>query len=102
MSKSNAVSESGGPAGAAPGTVAERIEAVMRKAAGEGLTRAKDGRITGRVSAALIAAAKVRTGLQSDTELVAFALANVALEDNFARAFRDAKGTVDPDIDLGV
>ena len=84
------------------GLVAERVAAVMRGAADGGLTRTKDGRIAGRVSAELIAAAKARTGLQSDTELVAFALANVALEDDFAQVFRAVKGTVDPDLDLGI
>lgn len=81
---------------------AERVEAVMRGAANEGLTLAKDGRITGRISSELIATAKARTGLQSDTELLEFALANVALKDDFAQVFRDVKGTVDPDIDLGL
>ncbi|KQP11400.1 hypothetical protein ASF28_02375 [Methylobacterium sp. Leaf99] len=74
----------------------------MREAADGGLTQAKDGRIAGRVSAALIAAAKARTGLQSDTELVVFALANVALEDDFAQVFRAVKGTVDLDLDLSI
>ena len=82
------------------GRAAERVEAVMRGAAEEGLTLAKTGRIAGRVSAELIAAAKARTGLQSDTELVEFALANVALEDDFAQIFRDVRGTVDPDLGL--
>lgn len=77
------------------------VEAVMRGAADKGLTRAKDARIAGRVSSALIAEAKARTGLMSDTELVEFALATVALEDQFAKAFRKTKGSVDPDLDLG-
>ena len=78
------------------------VEAVMRGAADKGLTRAKDARIAGRVSRELIAEAKARTGLKSDTELVEFALATVALEDNFAEAFRKTKGSVDADLDLGV
>ncbi|MBZ8132067.1 hypothetical protein CLD20_02145 [Afifella sp. IM 167] len=72
----------------------------MRGAADQGLTRAKDARIAGRVSSELIAKAKARTGLHSDTELVEFALANLALEDRFAEAFREAKGSVDLDLDL--
>lgn len=79
----------------------EMVDAVMRGAADKGLTRTKDARIAGRVSSELIAEAKARTGLQSDTELVEFALATVALEDDFAEAFRKAKGSVDPDLDLG-
>lgn len=74
----------------------------MLGAAKEGLTSAKDGRIAGRVSADLIAAAKARTGLRSDTELVEFALANVALSDDFAQVFRDVRGTVDPDLNFEI
>lgn len=78
----------------------DRVTAVMRSAANEGLTGAKDGRIAGRISAELIATAKARTGLRSDTELLEFALANVALQDDFAQIFREVKGTVDAELDL--
>lgn len=66
-----------------------------------GLRKEKSARISGRVSAALIAEAKRRTGIQSDTELIEFALANIALEDNFLEAFRAAEGKIDPDLKLG-
>lgn len=78
-----------------------RIEAVLKRAEEFGLRAEKDGRIAGRVSADLIKRAKARTGLTSDTELVEFALANVALEDNFAETFRKTRGTVDPTLKLG-
>ncbi|WP_192247929.1 hypothetical protein [Mesorhizobium caraganae] len=78
-----------------------RIEAVLQRAEEFGLRAEKDGRIAGRVSADLIKRAKARTGLTSDTELVEFALANVALEDNFAETFRKTRGTVDPTLKLG-
>lgn len=78
-----------------------RIEAVLQRAEESGLRTDKDGRIAGRVSADLIKKAKARTGLTSDTELVEFALANVALEDNFAETFRKTRGTVDPTLKLG-
>ena len=78
-----------------------RIEAVLQKAEESGLRAEKDSRIAGRVSADLIKKAKARTGLTSDTELVEFALANVALEDNFAETFRKTRGTVDPTLKLG-
>lgn len=80
----------------------DQVRAVMRGAADSGLTLSKNGRIAGRVSPELIERAKARTGLQSDTELVEFALANVALDDDFSQVFRELKGTVDPDLDLGV
>jgi len=78
-----------------------RISAVLQRAEESGLRAEKDGRIAGRVSADLIKKAKARTGLTSDTELVEFALANVALEDNFAETFRKTRGTVDPTLKLG-
>ncbi len=78
----------------------EQVVAVMALAQASGLTAAKDSRISGRVSSELIERAKARTGLESDTELVEFALANVAVEDNFAEVFRELYGTVDPDLDL--
>jgi len=79
---------------------AGQVEAVMRGAERSGLLREKDGRITGRVSSGLINKAKARTGISSDTDLIAFALANIALEDNFGEVFRSLDGTVDPDLDL--
>ena len=39
--------------------------------------------------------------VEADTDLIAFALANVALQDNFAQAFKDASGKVDADLKLG-
>lgn len=78
-----------------------RINAVLQRAEESGLRAEKNGRIAGRVSADLIKQAKARTGLTSDTELVEFALANVALEDNFAETFRKTRGTVDPTLKLG-
>lgn len=77
-----------------------RIEAVFRGAEKVGLLGEKDGRIAGRVSSGLIKEAKARTGIKSDSELIAFALATVALEDNFAQEFSDLAGTVDPELDL--
>jgi hypothetical protein len=44
---------------------------------------------------------KRRTGIEGDIDLIAFALANVALQDNFAQVFKDARGKVDADLKLG-
>jgi len=77
-----------------------RVQAVMTAAERSGLLKEKTGRIAGRVSAALVAQAKKRTGIRTDTDLIAFALANVALEDDFAEAFRKVHGKVDPDLKL--
>jgi len=78
-----------------------RFEAVMRAAEQSGLLREKSSRIGGRVSSALVRQAKRQTGIETDTDLIEFALATVALEDNFAEAFKQSRGQVDPELKLG-
>jgi hypothetical protein len=78
-----------------------RFEAVMRAAEKSGLLNEKGGRIGGRVSPALVRQAKRQTGIEADTDLIEFALATVALEDNFADMFKDSRGKVDPKLKLG-
>jgi len=78
-----------------------RFESVMGAAEQSGLLEEKSSRIAGRVSRALIDEAKRRTGIESDTELIEFALASLALEDDFAEVFKAARGKVDPDLKLG-
>jgi hypothetical protein len=80
---------------------ATRFEAVMRAAEQSGLLSEKSGRIGGRVSPALVAEAKRQTGITSDTDLIAFALASIALEDRFASVFKDSRSKVDPELKLG-
>lgn len=81
--------------------VSGRVDAVIKAAEGAGLMQEKTDRIGGRVSPRLVAEAKKRTGIQTDSDLIAFALANVALEDDFAGAFKKARGKVDADLELG-
>jgi hypothetical protein len=78
-----------------------RFEAVMQAAERSGLLTEKSGRIGGRVSPALVEQAKRQTGIETDTDLIEFALATVALEDNFAAAFKESRGKVDPKLKLG-
>jgi hypothetical protein len=78
-----------------------RFEAVMRAAEQSGLLSQKSGRIGGRVSPALVRQAKRQTGIETDTDLIEFALATVALEDNFAEAFKASRGKADPALKLG-
>jgi hypothetical protein len=78
-----------------------RVEAVMAAAERSGLLREKSSRIGGRVSPALVEQAKAKTGIETDTDLIEFALASLALEDRFAEAFKASHGTVDPDLELG-
>jgi hypothetical protein len=78
-----------------------RFEAVMRAAKQSGLLNEKGGRIGGRVSPALVRQAKRQAGIETDTDLIEFALATIALEDNFADAFKESRGKVDPRLKLG-
>jgi hypothetical protein len=78
-----------------------RFEAVMQAAEKSGFLTEKSGRIGGRVSPALVRQAKRQTGIETDTDLIEFALATVALEDNFADAFKQSRGKVDPKLKLG-
>ena len=78
-----------------------RFEAVMHAAEQSGLLSEKSGRIGGRVSPALVRQAKRQTGIETDTDLIEFALATVALEDNFSEAFKQSRGKVDPELKLG-
>jgi hypothetical protein len=79
----------------------DRFEIVMNAAKRSGLLKEKSSRIAGRISPALVRQAKKRTGIEADTDLIEFALANVALEDNFAEAFAEARGRVDAKLKLG-
>jgi hypothetical protein len=78
-----------------------RFEAVMQAAEQSGLLNEKSGRIGGRVSPALVKQAKRQTGIETDTDLIEFALATVALEDNFSETFKQSRGKVDPELKLG-
>lgn len=78
-----------------------RVEAVMKVAERSGLIAEKTSRIGGRISADLVNKAKEITGIESDSELIAFALANLALEDRFSITFKETKGAVDPELKLG-
>jgi hypothetical protein len=82
-------------------TVRTRVSAVMQAAEHSGLLGEKSKRIGGRISSALVEQAKKHTGIETDTDLIEFALASVALEDKFAETFRKTRGTVDPTLKLG-
>lgn len=53
------------------------------------------------VSPELVRRAKRQTGIETDTDLIEFALATVALEDNFADVFKESRGKIDPKLKLG-
>jgi hypothetical protein len=60
----------------------------------------KDARISGRISAALLGAAKERAHVVSDTELLEIALSRLVLEDDFGRRFVRRKGKIPKSVDL--
>jgi hypothetical protein len=77
-----------------------RRNAVLTTAKGAGLLAGPSSRIAGRIRKPLIDAARARSGIKSDTELLEYALACVALEDDFGQKLLALKGTVPKDIDL--
>lgn len=56
--------------------------------------------VHGRMPKALVARAKARTGVQSDTTLIEVALANLAVADEYPGWLISQRGTVSKDLDL--
>jgi hypothetical protein len=77
-----------------------RRRAVIDTARELGLLGGKSGRIGGRIRHDLLAAAKEKSGITSDTELLEYALARVALEDDFGTKLVRRKGRIARDVDL--
>jgi hypothetical protein len=82
------------------GTV--RMTGILATAREEGLLGARDRTIGGRVPAPLVEAAKARSGIQSDSELLLYALSKVAVEDDFGRRLVARKGRLSRDVTLDV
>jgi hypothetical protein len=78
------------------------ISRILDVARLEGLIPAseKDAKVSGRVHRTLLDAAKKQTGLTSETALLEYALAKVAIEDNFGEVLERLRGTVDKDVEL--
>ena len=60
----------------------------------------KSERIGGRVSPRLLSAAMDKSGLHSQADLLEYALAKVALEDDYAAKLLAMKGSVADDLDI--
>lgn len=67
---------------------------MFKAAEQEGLLGPKDGMIAGRVPSRLLRRAKQRSGANSISELIRYALVKVALEDDFGRQLVARKGRV--------
>lgn len=85
----------------AESALSPRVKATLSTAAATGLTQGKKGKqLSGRVHETLFEAAAAKSGLRG-TELIDYALAKVALEDDFAERLLALKGTIPRDVDLG-
>jgi hypothetical protein len=87
--------------GLRPEVLAARRSLTMRHAEAEGLVGDdKSARIAGRVSRRLLETARAKAGIQSDTELLEYALASIALQDDFGDRLFEHEGAVPKDTDL--
>jgi hypothetical protein len=78
----------------------KRVKVTMHTAEQAGLTEGKKGkRLSGRTTERLVQAAAKRSGLEG-SDLLEYALAKVALEDDFAEKLIALEGTVSRNIDL--
>lgn len=64
------------------------------------LVDGENSRISRRIRRDLVPAAKARSGIASDTALLEYALAKVALEDEFGAKLVRRKGRLAKDVDL--
>jgi len=70
--------------------------------ASELISAVKDVRLSVRVSSKLVAAAKKRVRVSSDTELLELALSRLALEDDFGAQLVRRKGVLPQNLDLSI
>jgi hypothetical protein len=77
-----------------------RRNAVLESVKKAGLLDGVRARIAGRIRKQLVRAAKTRSGIKSDTDLLEYALARVALEDDFGQKLIAREGRVPQDIQL--
>ncbi len=78
-----------------------RLREVMTIAAEEGLLAGERTQVVrGRMPRALVARAKSRTGIVSDTHLIEVALAHIAVADDYPDWLLSQRGTVAPEVDL--
>lgn len=79
-----------------------RVEAVLAAATAAGLiTGTEQKRLSGRAHEALVAAAIAKSGLEGN-DLLEYALARVAIEDDFVVHLLARAGSIPADIDLEI
>jgi hypothetical protein len=78
-----------------------KLREVMTIAEQEGLLSGERTQvIRGRMPRALVARAKNRTGIASDTDLIEIALANIAVADDYSDWLLSQRGTIPAKVDL--
>ena len=78
-----------------------KLSEIMVIAEEEGLLQGERTQVVrGRMPEALVARAKKRTGINSDTDFIEVALANIAVEDDYADWLLSRRGTVSREADL--
>ena len=78
-----------------------KLREAMVIAQEQGLLRGERTQVVrGRMPRALVARAKKRTGIASDTDLIELALANVAVADDYADWLLSRRGVIDNEADL--
>lgn len=78
-----------------------KLRDVMVIAEREGLLHGERTQVVrGRMPEALVARAKKRTGINSDTDLIEVALANIAVADDYADWLLSRRGGVDREAEL--
>lgn len=78
-----------------------KLREVMTIAEKEGLLSGERTQVVrGRMPRALVARAKSRTGIASDTDLIEVALAHIAVADDYADWLLAQRGTIAPEVDL--
>jgi len=77
-----------------------RRRSVVAAAQAEGLLAGASSALGARVPRLLVTRAKERSGINSTTELVEYALAKVAIEDDFGAKLVARKGSIPPDLKL--
>lgn len=85
-----------------PEFAVRRRQSVVAAAKEAGLFRGDNSHVGARVPQNLLEEAKARTGIASTTDLVEYALAKVALEDDFGAKLVSRKGSIASDLDLGL
>ena len=86
----------------AASALSQRVKSTLSTAAATGLIQGKKGKqLSGRVHETLFEAAAAKSGLRG-AELIDYALAKVALEDDFADRLLAREGSISRDVDFGI